>query len=89
MSNPPLRDHGYPLFALFAQCYRVRMADAIPGFHCWQGCGGLWYARRLRASPPVVLRAESLDELRQKIDSWLSDHPVDERYSFEPSPDTY
>ena len=65
------------------------MTDDIPGFYLWQGCGGIWYAKRLRASPPVILRAESVDELRQKVDSWRGDHPVDERYYFEPSPDTY
>jgi hypothetical protein len=65
------------------------MTDAIPGFHCWQGVGGIWYARRLGTSPPVVIRAESQDELRAKIDAWQSDHPTAERYYWHPAPDTY
>ena len=61
----------------------------ISGFHCWLGVSNVWYGRRLGASPPVVLRAETLDELHGKIRAWSKDHPANERYTFEPTPDSY
>ena len=48
--------------------------DDIPcGWHYWRGVSGLFYARRKLSSPPVVLRAESLDELRAKIKEYLAE----------------
>ena len=41
---------------------------SILGWHCWRGVAGIWYARRVGASPAVVLRAASLDALRALID---------------------
>jgi hypothetical protein len=39
----------------------------FPGWHAWRGVGDTgWYARRVKSSPPVVLRAESKDELKAK-----------------------
>jgi hypothetical protein len=51
--------------------------DAIerefPGWHCWEGVGDTgFYARRLLSSPPVVLRAESLDDLRVQVRDYLA-----------------
>jgi hypothetical protein len=40
-----------------------------PGWHAWPGVlGGLVYARRVQTSPPVVVRAIGVDELRQEIE---------------------
>jgi hypothetical protein len=44
------------------------MWASILGWHCWRGLGGVWYARRVGASPAVVLRAPTLDALRALID---------------------
>jgi hypothetical protein len=41
---------------------------SILGWHCWQGVAGLWYGRRLHASPPVIIRAETLGQLRAAIE---------------------
>jgi hypothetical protein len=46
--------------------------NGFPGWHCWEGIGGdLYYARRLRSGPPIVLRAETLDDLREKVQKYL------------------
>jgi hypothetical protein len=62
---------------------------SILGFHCWHGVTGLWYGHRLRSSPPVVLRADTLTELRDKINAWRKDHEGSEGYRWEPAPETY
>ena len=56
------------------------------GFHCWRGVSGLVYGRRPRTSPPVVIRAESLDDLRAKIDAWHEAHPAGQPYRYLPAP---
>ncbi len=41
-----------------------------PGWHAWPGVlAGVVYARRPRASPPLVVRAVTVDELRQAIEA--------------------
>lgn len=37
------------------------------GWHCWQGTIPVVYARRPKSSPPVVIRAGDVDELREAI----------------------
>ncbi len=46
-----------------------RLEREFPGWVAWVGVGGLWYAKRLSppVSPPLVLRAPSEDEMRQRI----------------------
>ena len=39
-----------------------------PGWHAWRGVLGLMYARRPRTSPPMVVRAVSVDQLREQIE---------------------
>jgi len=40
-----------------------------PGWHAWPGVlGGRLYARRFQTAPPVVVRAVSVDQLRQQIE---------------------
>lgn len=46
--------------------------DIPPGWHYWRGVSGLYYARRPRSSPPIVLRGETLDELRQQVRDYLA-----------------
>jgi hypothetical protein len=43
------------------------LEDIQAGWHYWRGVSGLFYARRVRSSPPVVLRAGNLDELRALV----------------------
>jgi hypothetical protein len=43
------------------------LEDIPPGWHWWRGLSGLYYARRVKSSPPVVFRAESLHELRELV----------------------
>ena len=47
---------------------------SVRGFHCWTSLAGVWYARLELSSPPVVIRAESLDDLRSLIDKYHDDH---------------
>jgi hypothetical protein len=37
------------------------------GWQAWQGVSGLLYARRLRTSPPIVVRAATAHDLAAKI----------------------
>jgi hypothetical protein len=39
----------------------------FPGWQAWRGVSGLLYARRLRTSPPVIVRATTADDLAAKI----------------------
>ena len=39
----------------------------FPGWQAWRGVSGLLYARRLRTSPPVIVRAATSDDLAVKI----------------------
>jgi hypothetical protein len=39
----------------------------FPGWHVWLGVSSLWYARRVLSSPPVIVRAETLAELREAV----------------------
>jgi hypothetical protein len=39
----------------------------FPHWHIWRGVCGLLYARRLRTSPPIVVRADSEVDLRDQI----------------------
>lgn len=41
-----------------------------PGWHAWPAAlAGLVYARRPRTSPPLVVRATSVDQLRSEIEA--------------------
>jgi hypothetical protein len=42
-------------------------AAEFPHWHVWRGVCGLVYARRPRTSPPVVVRAENVVDLRDQI----------------------
>jgi hypothetical protein len=49
------------------------LENSFPGWHLWEGIGGdMYYARRLRSSPPITLRAESLDELRELVREYVA-----------------
>ena len=39
----------------------------FPGWHVFYGVSQLWYARKPLTSPPVLLRAENLTELRVRM----------------------
>jgi hypothetical protein len=39
----------------------------FPGWHCWRGIAGLWYARLLSSSPAVVVRSADPTGLRDSI----------------------
>lgn len=39
----------------------------FPGWQAWRGVSGVLYARRLRASPPVIVRGATADDLAVKI----------------------
>jgi hypothetical protein len=45
---------------------RAALAEEFPHWHVWRW-QHLLYARRLRSSPPKVLRAAEADELRDRI----------------------
>lgn len=47
--------------------------DPMTGWHWWKGVSGLFYARRPKSSPPIVLRAESLEELREQVRAYLAE----------------
>ena len=45
----------------------------FPCWHWWRGVSGLYYVRRVKSSPPIVLRAESKDELVGKVRVYLAE----------------
>jgi hypothetical protein len=50
------------------------LENEFPGWHAWVGVSGdLYYARRLRSSPPVVFRSETVQGLCDLIAKYLSD----------------
>ncbi len=42
-------------------------APEFPYWHVWRGVAGLLYARRVRSSPPKVVRAKDVVDLREQI----------------------
>jgi hypothetical protein len=50
------------------------VARAHPCWHCWEGVNGLCYARLLRSSPAVVVRAKDPADLHDSIRDWINDH---------------
>jgi hypothetical protein len=51
------------------------VAAEFPAWHVWRGISGLVYARKALSSPPVVLRAESPQDLRDQIRGHLGGQP--------------
>jgi hypothetical protein len=49
----------------------VSLADQFPDWEAWVGIEGLWHARIVGATPPVMVRGESLDDLRDEIRKYL------------------
>lgn len=48
----------------------VQVDRDYPGWHAWPAAlAGLVYARRPRTSPPLVVRATSVDQLRKEIEA--------------------
>jgi len=43
------------------------------GWELWTGVTGIFYARRLKTSPPVTIRAETEAERDAKIAAYLKD----------------
>jgi len=39
----------------------------FPAWHVWLGVGGTYYARRVKSSPPKVVRAKTVKALRLRI----------------------
>ena len=54
-----------PLAPLFGKLPR--------GWECWVGVGGILYARRLKSSPPIVVRAADPAQLRDAIARAISE----------------
>jgi hypothetical protein len=53
---------------------RAELERDYPGWHAWRGVGDTgWYARRELSSPPIVLRAESLDDLRKQVRDYVAE----------------
>ena len=46
--------------------------DEFPCWHWWTGVSGLYYARRLKSSPPIVFRGESLGALRELVQEYIA-----------------
>ena len=45
----------------------LRALSRETGWHCWQGVVPVVYARHPKSSPPKVIRAETVDALREAI----------------------
>jgi hypothetical protein len=45
----------------------TELRGRFPGWQAWRGVSGLLYARRLRTSPPVIVRAATAADLAARI----------------------
>jgi hypothetical protein len=43
------------------------LSREFPGWRVWEGVSGLWYARWLGSSPPIVVKGGDLTDLRDQI----------------------
>jgi hypothetical protein len=63
--------------ALWVSEQELSLADLgkdFPTGHLWIGVSAeLYYARRPRSSPPIVLRAEGVEALRKQLEAWHAD----------------
>jgi len=51
---------------------RAELAEEFTGWHVWAGVTGVLYARRLKSSPPVVLRDATVPGLRARVRAYLN-----------------
>lgn len=58
---------------LYPDWWPVEYQQEYPGWWVFRGIAGLLYARRLKSSPPRIVRAESVDDLRGQIASEIAD----------------
>jgi hypothetical protein len=58
MDDDELDDHPPPWWPYAAE---------LPAWYVWRGISGLVYARKLRSSPPLVVRGEDAVDLRDQI----------------------
>lgn len=50
----------------------LRAVEAdYPGWHAWNGAIPMLYARRVKSSPPIVVRAPTISGLRVEIEKAL------------------
>lgn len=63
----PALDDRYP------DWWPVEYQQEFRHWWVWRGIAGLLYARRIMSSPPRVVRAESVEDLREKIVSARAD----------------
>jgi hypothetical protein len=51
----------------------VEHVEDVPwGWEYWRGVTGTYYARRMKSSPPIVFRAETLDALKAQVREYLN-----------------
>jgi hypothetical protein len=43
------------------------IGQEFEGWEAWQSLNGVWHARRVGTTPPVMVHAESPDEIREQI----------------------
>jgi hypothetical protein len=55
--------------AMAARDEQIRaISEEYPGWEAWQGLiNGLWHARLVGTTPPVMVHGESPDDLREQI----------------------
>jgi len=55
--------------AMAAREAQIRaIGEEFPGWEAWQGLiNGLWHARLIGSTPPVMVHGESAEELREQI----------------------
>jgi hypothetical protein len=52
------------------------ISHEFPGWEAWQGLvNGLWHARLVGSTPPLMVHGESPDDLREQIRSRMAGTP--------------
>ena len=52
------------------------IAAEFPGWEAWVGIvNGLWHARRLGSTPPLMVHGNNPEDIREQIRLWNVEHP--------------
>lgn len=54
--------------------YAADIEREFPRWHAWIGVNGVYYARRLLASPPLLLRGTDPFDLWNQVSAWEGNH---------------
>lgn len=73
-TSPPSSVRSAPRVPRWEPQSVVELETMYPYWHAWLGVNGVWYVRRLMASPEILFRGKDLPELTDQIAAWVWEH---------------